>query len=1404
MAIYYVDGVSGSDSTGSGTSAAPWKTLQGAHDKAAVTNSDTVRVRTATYYEAFRLTKAGVTFTADTGHTPTINGRYDATLFGAAGYTGQTGGQISAGELPYPNKTNANKGNWVYYGADPDGEGHRALVVVSGAGSKLIDFVIRNSCGRLLGVEGNNVEIRNCRLDFSYGGCTYLEAFTGIQFIGNVLTRGSIKYFDPTRGDPTKEQARKLVQTSCIIKARDSLIQGNTVCFCYGEGISADKGSSGLVIEDNTCHTCHNWAMGFNGTKNTIFRRNVLTWCENLVGAMDKPATKDAPASCADLFCATDEEKGGAASFGVQIYNNLMVGGKRSFLTGDGQRVTTLSSVYIGYNTIVGRPTTIKDTFNIGSPKTGESHNKTVIENNIILKHPQQPGGLAKVASSAGITFRNNLYNAVPPTGMRGTGDRQVAAGQTVLDNAVTPAVHGTYNKLSTDLPTVTTTLAVGNYDVADNSDAIGRASNRSNVNGLILPVITTDRYGDGRTDMDAANGRYYDIGADEAGGTVAPPTPVVTAAFSLSPAATSIVTGTAVTFTNQSVVANTTVSGYQWVVKRGTATIFNSTATNLGSYTFGTAGTWTVALTVNTAAGVSDTETVTLTVTDPGGDPSVTAAFSRSPSTLSLVTGASVSFADQSVIENTTRTGQTWEVRTSPGDVLVTSATTSSFSHTFDTAGTFVVKLTVTTAAGLSDTETVTYTVTDPAITVTADFTASETIINEGESITFTNASAATGTTITGYSWTFMTDGAAGAAETEDVTYTFTRAGTWEVGLTVYTAADVSAAKSIFVTVRVVDSYGAGLYKAMVVPYRVAVNTSTGEQTITTAALGTLIPKAATVRLTAAVTDGTAAAGALWSEGATDGASQWSMCRFSQDGATGGVGKRRFDSGILLRTIDQTGAVTGQATFARFVAGGMVINITDAFPAAYLMEVDFYAGDELTAAAGTALIGALGIDTPVTTGIDQDFIYAATTWAADGASAATADADMSRGFAVKSGGQACFRYQDRDGVATTALNTRHSGSYVAFSGDGSTGTNVYVQAHSFTTSGFKLRPYSNSMADRPLGWLAVSLGGPGVALATVALDTGASSEHVLPFEAQTALALVATTATADAAVTDTTAEGQGYYATSIYSSGAEYTTWIASSDGAGTSDTVSWSDNAFRAIDHDGSNKWNGAGTLGATALDVAWTNAPAAAHLMILLGMEIAEALPEDPPDDPPPTADFTADVRSGTTRLLVRFDSSATNDNGAAITAYLWDFGDGTTSTAANPAHLYSREGEFTVTLTVTNAGGSSTVTKDTYIVAAHPKRERYLVGPVRPLSTSSARGNDMPTGYTGDADTDEQVGYHAHDHESVRILRLKAMTTAEIAAKAAESDGAHAQVMWNSETNAITVITTDGTIRTVATS
>jgi gliding motility-associated-like protein len=51
------------------------------------------------------------------------------------------------------------------------------------------------------------------------------------------------------------------------------------------------------------------------------------------------------------------------------------------------------------------------------------------------------------------------------------------------------------------------------------------------------------------------------------------------------------------------------------------------------------------------------------------------------------------------------------------------------------------------------------------------------------------------------------------------------------------------------------------------------------------------------------------------------------------------------------------------------------------------------------------------------------------------------------------------------------------------------------------------------------------------------------------------------------------------------------------------------------------------------------------------------------------------------------------------------YLWDFGDGGSSTEANPIHDYTAPGEYTVTLIVTDEHGCSfTLRKEPFIVIA----------------------------------------------------------------------------------------------------
>nr|WP_221382847.1 ThuA domain-containing protein [Actinoplanes polyasparticus] len=74
--------------------------------------------------------------------------------------------------------------------------------------------------------------------------------------------------------------------------------------------------------------------------------------------------------------------------------------------------------------------------------------------------------------------------------------------------------------------------------------------------------------------------------------------------------------------------------------------------------------------------------------------------------------------------------------------------------------------------------------------------------------------------------------------------------------------------------------------------------------------------------------------------------------------------------------------------------------------------------------------------------------------------------------------------------------------------------------------------------------------------------------------------------------------------------------------------------------------------------------------------------------------PVAKATGTPTSGTAPLTVQFSSAGTTDPDPGSTlSYQWTFGDGTTSTAANPSHTYTGNGNYTAQLKVTDQSGKS---------------------------------------------------------------------------------------------------------------
>lgn len=97
-------------------------------------------------------------------------------------------------------------------------------------------------------------------------------------------------------------------------------------------------------------------------------------------------------------------------------------------------------------------------------------------------------------------------------------------------------------------------------------------------------------------------------------------------------------------------------------------------------------------------------------------------------------------------------------------------------------------------------------------------------------------------------------------------------------------------------------------------------------------------------------------------------------------------------------------------------------------------------------------------------------------------------------------------------------------------------------------------------------------------------------------------------------------------------------------------------------------------------------------------------------------PCVVDFTATPTSGAVNTEVSFTNTSTGDCGS----WSWIFGDGGTSTAENPTHIYASQGNFTVSLSSSGGdGGDDSESKSNYIEIVPP--------PIADFSCTPLSGN-----------------------------------------------------------------------------
>ena len=87
----------------------------------------------------------------------------------------------------------------------------------------------------------------------------------------------------------------------------------------------------------------------------------------------------------------------------------------------------------------------------------------------------------------------------------------------------------------------------------------------------------------------------------------------------------------------------------------------------------------------------------------------------------------------------------------------------------------------------------------------------------------------------------------------------------------------------------------------------------------------------------------------------------------------------------------------------------------------------------------------------------------------------------------------------------------------------------------------------------------------------------------------------------------------------------------------------------------------------------------------------------------EEPAPlaSANFSFDGTSKPAPVFVQFNDMSTN-----AVSYLWDFGDGFTSTEKNPKHQFKNSSAYIITLTVKNIDGASNILSKPYSVLPAP--------------------------------------------------------------------------------------------------
>jgi len=207
-------------------------------------------------------------------------------------------------------------------------------------------------------------------------------------------------------------------------------------------------------------------------------------------------------------------------------------------------------------------------------------------------------------------------------------------------------------------------------------------------------------------------------------------------------------------------------------------------------TYTFANPGVYTITLKVTDPAGNTATGTITITVLD------ITKPVANAGQDQTVNAGATVSFDASGSTDNVGIVSYEWNF----GDGTASAEKTTT--HTFATAGVFIVTLTVKDAAGNMNTHSIIMTaVVIPDVVKPVANGGLDRTVNEDTQITLDGSASSDDVAISAFTWTFS-DVTTKTLTGEKPSYTFNTPGVYTITLNVTDAAGNWATDTIIITV--------------------------------------------------------------------------------------------------------------------------------------------------------------------------------------------------------------------------------------------------------------------------------------------------------------------------------------------------------------------------------------------------------------------------------------------------------------------------------------------------------------------------------------------------------------------------------------------------------------------------